>query len=730
MAREGRRLCGQRRETILAGALGRASTPARGVMPAGKCFVIRLAAALVATLPVATMEACSATFNAGQGDGGDDVSGDDGTILIRHEGGASTGDATLDAADAGDAGQTQDAGDAQEAGDATIVDAHEEVVTGMDAAMHADSAHVDAGCGVGQLSCDGGCVLEGVQHCGTCTNDCTNLPHVSGSVSCTTTMGACSFSASSCTDGWADCDNNPANGCETDITQPSHCGACNTDCDASAPTCAPSGTSYACSTGCMPPTPTFCNGTCVNTATNTNYCGSCTTSCTSAPPNAQPDCDASTCGWRCNKNYSACNGACIVTQPDSTNGVFVSVGGATSGCGAPTAPCGTIAAALDVVASSGGAKSLVYLADGTYTEAVTLPAGITVEGGWQYTGGGVWTHQCVLHPEAGAIVQAPATSNTTVTANYSGSSTLSTLTITSKGGPAASNESIYGVFASGASTSLFLSDVAIDVIAGGAGTTGGVGATAGSAGASCAPGAGGNAGSGAEGNGASAGTYSASGYSPTTGGTGVTGPTGGNGTAAPSSGAGAPTCVDGVFCSPSGMPGICIESNPQSCGGVGTSGCGGLGSTGGNGGTGGGSSIGVFLWDSAAVTVAGSAIATGNGGNGGNGGAGGAIGSGTAGAAGAAGNPVSSSCVTATCTPSTAKITGTAGAAGGTGGKGGQGGQGGGGSGGDSYCYYVGGTGSDNLGATSTTCTPGSGGLGGDQGGTGQGASGHAGTSN
>lgn len=30
----------------------------------------------------------------------------------------------------------------------------------------------------------------------------------------------------SCERGWADCDGNPANGCEADLTLPQHCGTC------------------------------------------------------------------------------------------------------------------------------------------------------------------------------------------------------------------------------------------------------------------------------------------------------------------------------------------------------------------------------------------------------------------------------------------------------------------------------------------------------------------------
>src|SRR4029077_15151212 len=79
----------------------------------------------------------------------------------------------------------------------------------------------DGGCG---LACDGGCFsIDDVSHCGACGNDCSALPHVvAGTTSCASSK--CSFAPSACSPGWADCNGDPSDGCETDLTTAAHCG--------------------------------------------------------------------------------------------------------------------------------------------------------------------------------------------------------------------------------------------------------------------------------------------------------------------------------------------------------------------------------------------------------------------------------------------------------------------------------------------------------------------------
>jgi hypothetical protein len=83
--------------------------------------------------------------------------------------------------------------------------------------------------------------------------------------------GACAMTA--CMPGFADCDGNPANGCEADLSSTSTCTACNIAC-ATGEQCLSTG----CASTCAPPN-TDCAGTCRDLQTDRNACGSCNVSC-------------------------------------------------------------------------------------------------------------------------------------------------------------------------------------------------------------------------------------------------------------------------------------------------------------------------------------------------------------------------------------------------------------------------------------------------------------------
>jgi hypothetical protein len=405
---------------------------------------------------------------------------------------------------------------------------------------------------------------------------------------------------------------------------------------------------------------------------------------------------------------------CTVQQADTQNGIFVAPGGATTNCGSAATPCGSITTALTLGTQAG--KTIVYVAQGTYTEAITLPVGVAVRGGWTDLGGN-WQPLCTGTPAATTIIQAPAGSAQAVTASYAGSSSMDTLTIHSEApGAVGAGQAVYGVVATGATTHLTLTDVVIQVAGGGAGASGTAGAAGGGTVTCTTTGDAANGGAGSAGTAGAAGTYGATGYSAgTTAGTGGTGSPGDNG------GAGSAgttyTCNDVCdiqICSPPDCPTPVTTCSPvagttPTTGGPGLPGCGGNPGSGGTGGAGGGASIALFAWD-ATVDVFGGAFNPGNGGNGGDGAAGGA------GAAGRVGVPGSGSCPNYVCSGKTCTHTNVSvgGAGGSAGGIGGAGGTGGGGAGGDSYCSYVGGAGKVNT--TSLDCTPGTAGLGGDHG--------------
>jgi len=735
-------------------------------------------------LPLGAVAACSgSSFTASGDDGGpvgssDDATadaGDDGTIVIYHDGGPDAHDASASDAHGG-------------VGSDATVDAPEDVTS--------DGPSQDgdgwAGCPTGDLTCNGQCVANDTKNCGSCGHDCTNLPHVSGAVSCDTSSGACAFSASSCAPGWAHCSTNPDDGCETSISSSPNCGGCGVTCGATDPVCQGSGGSYSCVTVCSGNTPTLCNGSCVDTSTDPSNCGGCSKSCMgtangqptcanatcgiscntgytdcsgacldttsndndcgqcgkactggehcvsstcqctggthlcsgtcvaddvnacgpncvmcTAPANATPNCDGTACGWTCNPGYTECNGACY--QPDTNHGVFVAPqGGTSSSCGTEVFPCGTLTAALTVVSQSVGAKTIVYIDDtSTLSEPqmVSVPAGVTIEGGW-VDSAGVWTYDC--NPTALPSIQ-PVSGYAAISASYSGSSTIQNLKLLTKA-TANVGESLYGVYATGAGTSLALDNVQITVAQGGAGSTGSTGG-AGSNGSSsgCSP-----ASDGADGGVGVPGGAGTSGYGPsgfvdtsTSTSTGGVGLTGDDGTLQ------APQCGTSYGCHYNTQDLICESgSGTMVCAQAGTPGCPGTGGLGGGVGQLGGASIGVFAY-AANVTIQGVSVTTADGGAGGTGGTGGPGGNGAAGLTGANGD-VASGCKGAQ-KPCTSSLTPLAGGVGGPGGNGGKGGQGGGGAGGDSYCVVSGGGGAVGSG---WTCTNGAGGAGGMPNGT------------
>ena len=656
--------------------------------------VFRASFYLSLALPFAAL-ACGDSFTAGPGDGGDD-----GGIILGDAGGQ---DSTTDGAGS----------DARHDGPA-------EGGTKHDGSMGDGSA-----CPPGSITCaDGGCALEGPTNCGSCGNDCTMLPHV---MDPQCTSGQCSFT---CATGWQNCTSNPNAGCATNITMQGNCGACNVTCSGNTSLCGGTGCVSSCSSG-----QTLCDsGTCVDTTTNPQDCNGCGIVCPNGPPHSQPTCTNSACGSSCDMGYTQCGGACIPVAPDTTAGVFVSPGGMTTSCGSETQPCGTIAAGLAQIASSSGTKTILYLGNGTYPEQVTLPAGVTIQGGWLDTGG-TWSHLCNPSPP-GAIISAPSGTSTAVQASYSGSSELDTVQV-QNGQTAGPGESLYGISVLGSSTALVLNDVVLSVASAGPGVDGmpatpGVAGGNGNGSACTTAQDGGSGGNGSAGAGAPPGGYSMSGYAPKSG---QAGQSGGNSNNGPDGGAGACNPETMAYCCNmndgcnQGSAGGC--TNTTFCGSPGAPGCGGTPATAGTFGTGGGSSIGVFVWGGT-VTITGGQYTTGNGGKGGDGGSGADGGAGALGAYGANAQwPSSCNSIyhsgtqTYTCTFGFSTV-GQTGGPGSLGGNGGSAGQSGGGSGGDSYCWYA-----NNGGSITPTggaaCSPGLAGLGGSQGaGTSQGANGNS----
>ena len=263
--------------------------------------LVRSAALFALCLPMSSLACSGSGFSAGSPDGssGDDGGDGGGVVVVGDSGGR-------------DATSPMDSG---------VVDAHHDAhhdgASPEDSGTPVDSGHEDSGggCPSGFLECvDAGCVASGIANCGTCGNDCANLPHVSGPTSCGAS-GMCSFPMTSCEPGWADCDGRPDNGCEASTTQSPNCGGCNVTCGSSMPVC--NGT--ACVTGCSGGTPDLCGSTCTNKTTDPQNCSTCGHVCAAGPTNSQASCAGGVCGYTCNSAYSPCNSGCVNEQNDPNN---------------------------------------------------------------------------------------------------------------------------------------------------------------------------------------------------------------------------------------------------------------------------------------------------------------------------------------------------------------------------------------------------------------------------
>lgn len=83
-------------------------------------------------------------------------------------------------------------------------------------------------CTAGQSLCSGTCLATATDpmNCGTCGRQCTSPGAVAGCMA-----GACTLA--SCREGFGNCDRDPANGCEVDVsTNSANCGVCGNRCDA------------------------------------------------------------------------------------------------------------------------------------------------------------------------------------------------------------------------------------------------------------------------------------------------------------------------------------------------------------------------------------------------------------------------------------------------------------------------------------------------------------------
>jgi len=224
------------------------------------------------------------------------------------------------------------------------------------------------GCSEGFGDCDGdlmnGCEADlagGPNTCGTCDNACPVDPPNAASIC---DSGSCALA---CDTGYADCNVDVSDGCETFLGEVTSCGGCGILCDGTTPACSGStATGFACTAGCADDE-LVCGESCVDTSTDVRNCGDCGTVCPD-PTRASPSCTAGSCGFTCDAGFGDCDG-------DATNGCEVDLA-TTSDCGGCGSVCdpvadGTVACDAEacVISTCSGTKRDC---DGTYANGCEI----------------------------------------------------------------------------------------------------------------------------------------------------------------------------------------------------------------------------------------------------------------------------------------------------------------------------------------------------------------------
>ncbi len=226
-----------------------------------------------------------------------------------------------------------------------------------------------ARCTADQKTCSGACVAMTDPEFGCGRADCTPCSVALATGSTCAPDGGCVPKA--CAPGFDDCDGNPANGCEADLSRRETCGSCKTKCEGT-DLCSPTG----CVKSCTAPL-VECNGACVDTQKSAAHCGQCNKPCPSAA-NADPACVNGACRIACRAGF----GDCANNPPKACTALpkwFVDGDGDGFGAGASTAACtkpaGQVANSGDCLDSN----PAVHPGAGASTTPFTGPAGLSFD---------------------------------------------------------------------------------------------------------------------------------------------------------------------------------------------------------------------------------------------------------------------------------------------------------------------------------------------------------------
>jgi len=162
-------------------------------------------------------------------------------------------------------------------------------------------------------------------NCGACNHLCGGDHATAGCA-----RGVCTLS---CDPGFEDCDGEPSNGCEADLTAATSCGSCATRCSGATPLCVMGASGLTCIAEC-PPGTTQCSATCANLGTSLSHCGGCNVAC--GPAHSTALCTGGVCGvGSCDAGFANCDG-------DASTGCETDLSDATH-CGSCGGACGSAA---------------------------------------------------------------------------------------------------------------------------------------------------------------------------------------------------------------------------------------------------------------------------------------------------------------------------------------------------------------------------------------------------
>ena len=211
--------------------------------------------------------------------------------------------------------------------------------------MACDATHADC-----NADPSDGCEVDistDVGNCGACANACPS----DATDTATCAGGHCGIQ---CLTGHGDCNNDPTDGCENTLDSPADCGACGASClgvTNAAPTCtAPAQCGFACDPGYADCNTDPSDGCEVDTQTDVNNCGTCGNACPVGFAATGATCNGGTRAAVCNPG-----GAYIDCDGKASTGCEVNAWSDNANCGTCGNVCSGLTSCLQGTCSTFGA---------------------------------------------------------------------------------------------------------------------------------------------------------------------------------------------------------------------------------------------------------------------------------------------------------------------------------------------------------------------------------------